>query len=311
MRELHLHLDGSLRPETVEELAKEKNMKIGTLEEIKDKMIVPEDCDSLNEYLERFALPLEFLQNKEWMERIAFELGEDLAKMGLEYGEIRFAPQLHTQEGMSQREAVEAAISGVKKAMETYPSIRLGLILCAMRGDSNEKKNFETLEIAAEMLGDVVCAFDLAGAEALFPTENFENLFAKAKELKVPFTIHAGEAAGPESVWKALEFGAKRIGHGVRSIEDDKLVEYLAEKKIPLEVCIVSNGDTKLVEDLKNHPVKELFDRGVRVTLNSDNNTVSNTNLLKERKIAKECFGFSEEELKQMDNYAKEASFLQ
>lgn len=311
MRELHLHLDGSLRPERVKELAEYLNMEVGSLEEVSQKMKVPDQCKSLNEYLERFDLPLQFLQKADFIEAMTYDLVEDLAELGLEYGEIRFAPQLHTQEGLNQEEVVEASIKGVRRATKDYPRIGIGLILCAMRGEGNEEENLETLRITREFLGDVVCGFDLAGAEALFPTSKYQDLFAQARDLNVPFTIHAGEADGPESVWDALSFGAKRIGHGVRSIEDPDLVETLVEKKIALEVCITSNLQTKLVDRLEDHPIKKLFDAGVHVTLNSDNITVSNTDLIKERQIAKDILGFSDQDLKKMDEYAREASFLQ
>lgn len=310
MRELHLHLDGSLRPETLWDLAQASGRDLGDLNQVRDLMVAPMDCQSLNEYLERFNLPLEFMQRKDLIERMAFELVEDLANLGLEYAEIRFAPQLHTREGLSQEAVVEGAIQGVKAACEKYDSIKVGLILCAMRGDNNQGENEETLRLVREFLGDVVCAFDLAGAEALFPTKDFVPLFEMAQDLKVPYTIHAGEADGPESVWKALEMGAQRIGHGVRAIEDPALVRELADKKIPLEVCITSNYQTKLVDRLEDHPIKKLFEAGVRVTLNSDNMTVSNTDLVKEKEIAMDLLGLSQDQIDTMDQYAIEASFL-
>ena len=194
--------------------------------------------------------------------------------------------------------------------MNKYPFIKIGLILCAMRGDNNHNENLETLKVLEQTFGEVVCAFDIAGAEAIFPTENFKELFEKVKSTNIPYTIHAGEAAGPESVWSAIELGAHRIGHGVRAVEDEKLVDYLAKNKIPLEVCITSNIQTKIVEKLKDHPVKYLYDKGVIITLNSDNMTVSNTNIQQERKIAKEIFGFTEEDLEKIDNWAVKYSFL-
>lgn len=310
MRELHLHLDGSLRPETVEDLAREKGLRLGDIKQIRKRLIAPKECRSLNEYLERFGLPFEFLQRGDWLERISFELVEDLAKFGLEYGELRFAPQYFTKDGLSQANVVDFIKAGVKRGMKAYPNIKIGLILCAMRGKGNEKENLETLSLVEEKIGEVVCGLDLAGAEALFPTKDFEYIFSRARDKNLPFTIHAGEAQGPDSIWQALEFGAKRIGHGVRAIEDERLVKYLVENKITLEVCITSNLQTKLVEKISDHPIKRLFDKGVRVTLNSDNMTVSDTNLLKERRLAVEKLGFSEADLEKMDSYAKEASFL-
>ena len=310
--ELHLHLDGSLRPETVWELAKEQNIKLpaNTVDEVRDQMQVPEDCRTLEEYLTRFDLPLLVLQTREALERAAFELTEDLATEGVTYAEIRFAPQLSIKGGMTQEQAVEAAIEGVKRGMEQYPSIRVGLILCCMRGEDNEEWNFQTVEAAKKYLGDVVCAVDIAGAESLYPTERFAPVFEKVREYGLPSTIHAGEAAGPESMKTALAFGAKRIGHGVAAVEDPELVRRLIEEQITLEVCVTSNYQTKVVPSIEAHPIRRLFNAGVRVTVNSDNRTVSNTNVRKELDILRNVFGFKEQEIEKMEEYAWEARFL-
>ena len=310
--ELHLHLDGSLRPETVWELAKKQNIKLpaNTVDEVRDQMQVPEDCRTLEEYLTRFDLPLLVLQTREALERAAFELTEDLAKEGVTYAEIRFAPQLSIKGGMPQEQAVEAAIEGVKRGMEQYPSIRVGLILCCMRGEDNEEWNLQTVETAKKYLGDVVCAVDIAGAESLYPTERFAPVFEKVREYGLPSTIHAGEAAGPESMKTALAFGAKRIGHGVAAVEDPELVRRLIEEQITLEVCVTSNYQTKVVPSIEAHPIRRLFNAGVRVTVNSDNRTVSNTNVRKELDILRNVFGFKEQEIEKMEEYAWEARFL-
>ena len=290
--ELHLHLDGSLRPETVWELAKKQNIKLpaNTVDEVRDQMQVPEDCRTLEEYLTRFDLPLLVLQTREALERAAFELTEDLAKEGVTYAEIRFAPQLSIKGGMTQ--------------------IRVGLILCCMRGEDNEEWNLQTVEAAKKYLGDVVCAVDIAGAESLYPTERFAPVFEKVREYGLPSTIHAGEAAGPESMKTALAFGAKRIGHGVAAVEDPELVRRLIEEQITLEVCVTSNYQTKVVPSIEAHPIRRLFNAGVRVTVNSDNRTVSNTNVRKELDILRNVFGFKEQEIEKMEEYAWEARFL-
>lgn len=311
MIDLHLHLDGSLRPKTVLELGAEQGIVLPAkdAESLTKYLRAPEDCKSLIEYLERFDLPLEVLQVASAVRRVTYELVEDLALMGLEYAEIRFAPQLSTKRGMTQEEVVMAAIAGLEKALGKYTTIKAELILCCMRGQSNDRDNFETLEVARKYLGKGVCAVDLAGAEALFKTENYKELFEKVNEYKLPFTIHAGEADGPASVKEAINYGARRIGHGVRSIEDETLVKELIEKGVTLEVCPISNLQTKTVDDIKNHPIRRLFDLGVKVTVNTDNMTVSNTTLEKERLLLKEALGFTEKEFEVMDIYAKEAAF--
>ena len=310
--ELHLHLDGSLRPETVWELAKEQGIRLPaeSAEEVKYKMEVPEDCRTLEEYLERFDLPLLVLQRADAIERVTYELVEDLAKEGVDYAEIRFAPQLSVNGGLTQDEVVEAAIRGAERGMKTYPEIRVGLILCCMRGADNEALNMQTVETAKKYPGPVVCAVDIAGAEGLFPTENFAPVFAKVREYGIPMTIHAGEAAGPDSMKTALSFGTKRIGHGVAAINDPELIRRLIDENVTLEVCVTSNYHTKVVPAIEMHPIHKLLDEGVHVTVNSDNRTCSRTTLQKEKEVLKEQLGFSDEEIEKMQEYAWEARFL-
>lgn len=312
LTELHLHLDGSLRPETVWELAREQQIRLpaADLEELRYQMKVPEDCQSLHECLKRFDLPLLVLQEADALERVTFELTEDLAKEGVTYAEIRFAPQQSMEHGLTQDQAVEAAIRGAKRGMEMYPSIRVGLILCCMRGEDKEALNLETVESVRKYLGDVVCAVDLAGAESLYPTEIFAPVFARVREYGLPMTIHAGEAAGPDSIRTALSYGTKRIGHGISAIQDPGLVEELVKENVTLEVCVTSNFQIRSVPSIKEHPIRRLFDAGVRVTVNSDNMTVSGTNVRKELELVKEVFGFTDEEVKRLQEYAWEARFL-
>ena len=312
LAELHLHLDGSLRPETVWELAEEQQIRLpaADLEELRYQMKVPEDCQSLHECLKRFDLPLLVLQEADALERVTFELTEDLAKEGVTYAEIRFAPQQSMEHGLTQDQAVEAAIRGAKRGMEMYPSIRVGLILCCMRGEDKEALNLETVESVRKYLGDVVCAVDLAGAESLYPTEIFAPVFARVREYGLPMTIHAGEAAGPDSIRTALSYGTKRIGHGISAIQDPGLVEELVKENVTLEVCVTSNFQIRSVPSIKEPPIRRLFDAGVRVTVNSDNMTVSGTNVRKELELVKEVFGFTDEEVKRLQEYAWEARFL-
>lgn len=312
LTELHLHLDGSLRPETVWELAEEQQIGIpaADLKELRYQMKVPEDCQSLHECLKRFDLPLLVLQEADALERVTFELTEDLAKEGVTYAEIRFAPQQSMEHGLTQDQAVEAAIRGAKRGMEMYPSIRVGLILCCMRGEDKEALNLETVESVRKYLGDVVCAVDLAGAESLYPTEIFAPVFARVREYGLPMTIHAGEAAGPDSIRTALSYGTKRIGHGISAIQDPGLVEELVKENVTLEICVTSNFQIRSVPSIKEHPIRRLFDAGVRVTVNSDNMTVSRTNVRKELELVKEVFGFTDEEVKRLQEYAWEARFL-
>ena len=304
----HLHVDGSLRAETVREYLEELLGKEIELEEVRKLLMVDKDCRDLNQYLEKFDVPVKVLQTTEHIERAVFELYEDLAKQNVVWAEARFAPSLHTLLGLSYDEIVEAAISGLNRAKAQY-GIDGNLILCCMRGEGedNRTQNIETVKAAKKYLGQGVGAIDLAGAEALFATENFEEIFRIAKELEIPFTIHAGEADGPDSIRKALEFGAKRIGHGVRCIEDKELMEQLKEKGVTLEVCPISNMQTQAVQG--KHPIEELFRAGIRITISPDNSTVSNTNIFEEYNWILENTGLTISDLEKMNEYAVSCIF--
>lgn len=312
MIELHLHLDGSLRPATVMDLAKEQGIALPTedLETLtRDHLEVPVDCTDLVEYLKRFDLPVRVLGTPDAMRRAARELTEDLAAEGYEYAEIRFAPQYANRTGCSQEEFVEAARDGLREALAAHPSMKAALLLCCMRGNDNREANLETIRLAARYLGGGICGADLAGAESLFPTGQYADVFALARKLDIPYTIHAGEAAGADSVRQALALGAWRIGHGVRAAEDEDLVRELAKRKIVLESCYTSNIQTKAFAEAARHPLRRLYEAGVHVTLNTDNRTVSNIRLADEIDKVKNAFGFTDNDVKVMQEYAGEAAF--
>lgn len=303
--DLHLHLDGSLSVSSVKELAAMQNIALPEKEEeLLSKLRVGKDCRDLTEYLEKFAFPCSLLQTKEALSAAVYNLQEELAEQGLIYAEIRFAPQLHLLGGLPQREVIEAAIEGLHKS-----SFRANLILCCMRGNDNREQNLETVRLAKDYLGKGVCAVDIAGAEALFPTKDFEELFVLAKELEIPYTIHAGEADGPESVYKALEYGTKRLGHGIRSTEDPELVRKLADEGITLELCPTSNLQTCIFRKIEDYPIRELISAGVKVTVNTDNMTVSGTDLQSEMDLLNDAFDFSKDEIRSFAENSAKASF--
>lgn len=303
---LHLHLDGSLRPETVYEWLQEQGNDIA-LEKVKKALMVDKDCRDLNEYLEKFDLPLQVLQTEEHIEQATFELFEDLAKQNVIYAEVRFAPVLHTKQGLKHDEIVEAAIKGMNRAKEEF-EIDGNLLLCCMRGNNSIIRSVKTVAAAKKYLGKGVCGLDLAGAEALYPTREYQNLFEFARKLNIPFTIHAGEADGPQSIRDALEFGAKRIGHGVRCLQDSELVTELVQKEIPLEVCPISNLQTKATGE--NHPIEELYKTGLKTTISPDNNTVSNTDIIQEYNWILENTNLTIEDLRQMNINAIRGAFI-
>ena len=243
--ELHLHLDGSFRPETVWELAERKGvaMPAADLAGYRAYLAATTDCASVNEYLERFELPLQVMQDAEALTRVTRELVEDLADRGTAYAEIRFAPQLHTREGMTQRQAVEAVLAGRRQGCEARPGIDIGILLCMMcvgPETANWEANAETVAVAAEYLGQGVVGIDLAGAEGIVPLRNFAPLFRRASELRIPFTCHAGDSPGPDTVADALDFGARRIGHGHHIYQDPALVRRAADLGVT-RVDVVAN----------------------------------------------------------------------
>lgn len=305
--DLHLHLDGSLSLASVKELAAMQGIDIPEKdEELLDVLRVGRDCRDLNEYLEKFEFPLSLLQTAEAVETAFYNLKEELKAQGLAYAEIRFAPQLHTRKGLTQTEVVEAAVKGMRRS-----DLPAGLILCCMRGTENHGQNLETVRIAGKYLGRGVCAADLAGAEALYPTGDFGDLFVLAGTLGVPYTIHAGEADGPESIYAALELGARRIGHGVRSVEDPALLRRLAREGVTLELCPTSNLHTHIFERIEGYPLRKLMDAGVRVTINTDNMMVSGITLREEFQKLIDAFSLEESELETLLKNAEDAAFTE
>ena len=303
--DLHLHLDGSLSISTVRELAQMQGIEIPENEgELRRLLQVNEDCKDLNEYLEKFSFPCALLQTKEAITKAVANLQEELKAQGLLYAEIRFAPQLHTLQGLSQEGVVEAAIAGLKLS-----DFKANLILCCMRGDHNHTQNIETVQAAAQYFGKGVCAVDLAGAEALYPTSNFGDLFQLAKEKGLPYTIHAGEADGPGSIRAGLKLGANRLGHGIRSAEDAALVERLAGEGITLELCPTSNLNTNIFSDIHDYPLPQLMEAGVKVTINTDNMTVSGVSLRSEMEKVISAFSLTKEQIRCLIQNAADASF--
>ena len=311
MIDLHLHLDGSLSPQLVTYLAQRQGISLPAGDEagLESLLSVPADCESLNDYLRCFDLPVALLQTPEALTLAVRDLCARLEKQGLLYAELRFAPSQHTRRGMTQTQAVEAAIAGLPSGWEGEGwRFSSQLILCCMRG-GEEAANRETIHTAAEFLGKGVCAVDLAGAEALYPASAYKGLFAEAQSLGVPCTLHAGEASGPESVWQALEMGASRIGHGVRAGEDPSLLQELARRRIPLELCPTSNLQTKAVAGLEEFPIRSYLKQGIAATVNTDNMTVSRTSLKREFQLL-QSIGLTEEERRVLLENSVEAAFL-
>ena len=313
--DLHLHLDGSVLPETAWELAQERDIKLpaDNLADFRQFIVVTADCRSVNEYLERFEMPLQILQDKDSLRRVTKELIALLAGQGLMYAEIRFAPQLHTKSTLSQKDALEAVLEGREEGLRENPSIDIHIICCTMcAGDEtvNMAENLETVRLTKEYLGRGVVATDLAGMEGVVPLRNFSPIFELAKELDVPFTCHAGDSQDAETVRDAMNFGSKRIGHGHHIFEDKELCKRAIAEGVTLEICPTSNIQCQARESFAMHPAKQLFDMGMRVTINTDNMVLSDIDLDNEYARCINDMGFEEEDILQMLVYSAEASFL-
>ena len=278
--ELHCHLDGSLNVDFVDEMLRSRGI-VYERAELKKKLEVRPDCASLSEYLEKFDLPLLCLQTKYGLEKAAYELVRDVSKEDVRYIEVRFAPMLSVSEGLTCREVIASVVSGLQKGQTEF-GVYASAIVCAMRHHSLEQ-NMEMLEASREFVGKGVCAFDLAGDEAAFPTSLFRDLFMQARAWDIPFTIHSGECGSVENVREAIELGAKRIGHGIALQESSELRALCREKRIGIEMCPTSNLQTKAVLDFAEYPLKDFLSEGLLVSIHTDNRTVSGTTLEKEQ----------------------------
>lgn len=306
--DLHLHLDGAITSDIAKKLAALQNIKLPAEndEQLKKLLTVPDTCTSLNDFLKCFALPDALMMTQEGISEAVYLVAENIRQQGVIYAEIRFAPQNHTEKGMSQEEAVQAALEGLKRT-----ELKANIILCCMRGEGNEAANYETLELTKKYLVEDggVTGMDLAGAEALYPTSKYAALFDKAREYGIPFTIHAGEAAGAESVRCAIEYGAERIGHGVRIREDDSVCELVKNKGIFLEMCPTSNRQTHAVENMKDYPFIKYLNEGIKVTLNTDDMAIEGITLAEEFRYIENEFGLTSEQKKIILNNAVDAAF--
>lgn len=304
--ELHCHLDGSLNIRFVDEMLREQGEVIPH-EELEQRLRVRNDCTSLTEYLEKFDLPLLCLQSKEGLKRAAYELVCDAATDGVRYIEVRFAPQLSTNRGLTCEEVIESVIYGLQKG-EREHGVYASAIVCAMRHHSMEQ-NMEMLMAAKPFVGHGVCALDLAGDESAFPTSLFRDLFIQANKWNIPFTIHSGECGSVENVWEAIELGAKRLGHGIALQKSPELRKLCREKNIGIEMCPTSNVQTKAVESLAKYPLKQFLEEGLLVSVHTDNRTVSNTTMTAEQEVLRDELGLSDDEILQCTKNAITTAF--
>lgn len=305
--DLHLHIDGSARPETVYELARKYNIEPEchrTLEEIRQSMMIPDgqyDPDFLT-----FEPPIRIMQYEEGLYRITKELVERLDEEGLVYAELRFAPQYHTQQGLSQKQVVEAVLSGLQDGLKHAHQLKAQMILCAMNHcdpAQNHVENLETVYLVKEFLHQGVCALDLAGYEERMP--EYKDLFDLAHQLNIPCTTHS-----EFTVKDALPYNTTRIGHGYQTALIEELTEEVIQKGITLEMCPDSSLSYEYgLSGDETHPLAVLYKKGAKVTINTDNLTVLDTSLEKEYELVRQM-GLSDHDIIRMNNYAIEASFL-
>ncbi|HEX6558717.1 MAG TPA: adenosine deaminase [Longimicrobiales bacterium] len=308
--DLHVHLDGSLRPETMIELARAygKTMPTWDPEELRDHMHV-QDARNLVDYLARFDTTLSVMQTAEALERIAYELAEDAARENVRYMEVRYSPVLNIMEGLTLVDAVDAPLRGLARAEQDF-GIRTAVIICGLRNMS-PNTSMDLAELTVDHRDRGVVAFDLAGAEYNYPAKKHREAFYKVVNANIAATIHAGEAYGPESIHQALHYcNANRIGHGTRLFEDAALMQYVNDFRIPLEICLTSNVQTRAVASFEEHPVRLYYDEGIVVTLNTDNRLMSATTVTEEFWRAHQYLDFTWDELCEITLMGFESAFL-
>lgn len=297
--ELHCHLDGSLSLECVRELL---NRDI-RMEELQ----AADDCDSLKTYLEKFDLPVSALQTENGLKRAAYDVIRSVSGENVRYLEVRFAPLLSVNDHLDCERVIGAVLEGLRQGQREFP-VKAQVIACAMRHHSKEE-NLSMFHAAGEFLGKGLCGLDLAGDEASFPMKGFMELFEKAADMGFPFTIHAGECHSVENVLDSVACGAKRIGHGIALSGHKAAMEMCRNRGIGLELCPISNLQTKAVAGEETYPLREFLDAGLLATINTDNRTVSNTTLTRELAWIQSRYGIMDKEILQLQKNAVEVSF--
>ncbi|HEX7096322.1 MAG TPA: adenosine deaminase [Acidimicrobiales bacterium] len=318
---LHDHLDGGLRPETVIELAAEqgyRHLPTTDVHDLREWFKRGANRHDLTLYLETFAHTVGVMQTKDALERVAAECAEDLANDGVVYAEVRFAPELHVEQGLTLDEVVLSVLRGFEAGSAGRP-IRIGALCTAMR---TAARSLEIADLAVRHRDNGVVGFDIAGAEKGYPPTQHLDAFHYVQRANFHTTIHAGEAFGPPSIWEAIQWcGAERLGHGVRirdeiTIAEDGtarlglLAHYIRDRRIPLEVCPSSNVHTGVAPTIAQHPIKLLADLRFRVTVNTDNRLMSDCSMTSEMQALVDAFGWGFKELEWLTINAMKSAFI-
>ena len=261
----------------------------------------------IHEYLEKFDLPVQCLQSEKSMRKAGYDFIRSVAAENMKYVEVRFAPLFSAHEGFSTEQVIEALLNGLEDGRKDFGT-ESNIIVCAMRHQS-EEDNLAMFRAARNFLGEGVCCGDLAGDEAAWPMKNFVYLFEEAKQLGLPFVIHAGECGSAENIREAVECGARRIGHGIAMKGHPDIIKLVKDTRTGVEMCPISNLQTKAVEGPEDYPMREFLDNGLLVTVNTDNRTVSNTSISRELGFIQETYGIRDDELKLMMENAVRVSF--
>ena len=309
--ELHTHIDGALRVETVIELAKKQHIDLPTydISALKKLLTNDENCKSLIDYFKPFEYTLSVMQTQESLERVMYEFIEDSFKDNIRYSEARFCPSLHTNNGLSLKQIMNATIKGKEQAEKDF-DIKSNLIVCGLR-QLDTRSNIELAQLACDYKNKGVVAFDLAGEELNRPAKNHIKAFELATKNNLCRTVHAGEVDGAHSIADAIHYlNAQRIGHGTNLFQDTDLLNYVADRQIGLEICLTSNLQTKSVNDITKHPIKEYLHQHIAVTLNTDSTLISGTTLSKELELAVKLFDFSLDEIKKIMTFGFEQAFI-
>lgn len=309
--ELHCHLDGSVRVETILELAEQQKVRLpaSDVDGLRKLLVVGDDCRSLEDYLKAFEITLSVMQDAHSLERIAYELVADAADENIRYLEVRYSPILHTRRGLRLTHIVDAVTDGLRRGEREF-GVATGVIICGMR-NINPEISYHLAELAVAYKNRGVVAFDLAGAETDYPAKKHREAFFLILRNNINCTLHAGESYGPESIHQALHYcGAHRIGHGTRLKEDGDLLNYVNDHRIPLEICLTSNVQTRAAKSFDDHPLRFYYDYGLRTTINTDNRLMSDTTVSKELYRAHLHMGFEMDELVDLVIFGFKSAFL-
>jgi adenosine deaminase len=302
--ELHLHLDCSLSSSVVSKLN-----PLVTHKEYLETFIAPAKCTNLAECLTRALKGIELMQTEEQLRLVTQDLFAQLVQDNVFYAEIRFAPHLHTEQGLSAHEIVRVVEATVSESIKAT-GVEARLILCTLRHFS-QTQSLDTLKLVEQFKGTYVAGFDIAGDEVGFPIDAHISAFQYAAAHNIPCTAHAGEARGSNSIWETLQhFHPLRLGHGVRSIEDPSLLEHLRQHNIHLEICPTCNVQTDVCLTYSDHPISDIYDAGLSISVNTDTRAMTNITLTQEYEKLHRTFGWGKEQFLQCNLHALRAAFI-